>query len=219
MIKSEIRSLITNLLPKWDKSGKYHPKIIDAAIERVLGELYNESFKVSPHSLQRYTKGYGYTVPITVSVYGTTFYSLVPEKIIPFPDKASGVRRVGTPIVAGMTFFPIDAREIDLISGGSYSDTVTSKIGYRVTQTDGVLPLTHRVDFYNMTMPQAVTGVRMDLIIPFSAYTETENVLIPEIPDAQGRSFIDRVLGILGVIQPVDSLDDNKDKQIQNNKQ
>jgi hypothetical protein len=219
MIKSEIRSLITNLLPKWDKTAKYAPRVVDATIERVLGELYNESFRMSPFSLQSYTRGYGYVTPLVVSTYNSIYYTILPDKIIPFPDKASGVRRVSTALQTGFTFFPMDSRESDLILSGSYSNGVTDKIGYALIQSNDVAPASYRVEYYNMTAAIAAVGVRMDLVVPFSSYLDTDNVLIPEIPDQEGKTFTDRVLEILGVVRPVDTLDDNSDVlQQQNNK-
>jgi len=55
------------------------------------------------------------------------------------------------------------------------------------------------------------SGVRIDCIIPFSQYADTDTVLIPESVTQDGKTFIDRVLAPLGVIQPVDLKDDNAD--------
>ena len=213
MIKSEIRSIFRNLLPKQDKTNKWHDKVIDAAIEKVLSEIYNEVFFKNPTELQRYTKEYGYTTALVITSEATTglYYTALPAAIIPFPDKASGVRRISTPIQGGMMFFPIDAREMDYIKSGSYTDSVTSKIGYLVTPT--------RIEFYNVSGAVLTSGCRMDLIIPFSVYTDTDTVPIPEVARQDGQTFIDRVLRILGVVRPVDNKDDNSDPKIENNEQ
>lgn len=211
--KREIRSLIKNLLPAIDKVNKYHPSVIDRAIERVLIEMYQELFAVDVHALMRFTKGYGYNIPIAVNLRTSTgtYYSTLPAKIISFRDKASGVRRISSPISTGFTFVPVDAREVDLLMGGSNTNTVTSKVGYLVTHTE--------VEYYKR--PTGLSWVKMDLIIPFSQYEETDTVLIPEsTPGRQEATFIERVLAILGVIQPKDQKDDNADKVRQiNNKQ
>ena len=213
MQKQEIRSLIKNLLPRLDKSNKYHPKVIDSAIEKVLGEIYTEVFKRNSMELQRYCKPYGYTTALTVNLEPATglYYTTLPAAIYPFPDKSSGVRRVSTIVQGGLTFFPIDQREHDLILSGSNVDAVTSKIGYTVTST--------RVEFYNMSGTVLAAGVRMDCIVPFSVYSDTDTVLIPEEKDDQGRTFIDRVLAILGIVRPIDALDNNADVQPTNNSQ
>jgi hypothetical protein len=145
-----------------------------------------------------------------VSLEATTgiYYTDLPAMIVPFPDKASGVRRVSTKIQGGFTFYPIDARETDLVFTSNVT-TVTSKIGYCVTPT--------RVEYYKMTTDVSDIGVRMDLIVPFSVYADWETVLIPEETDQQGQTFIDKVLRILGVIQKVDLLDNNSDTEPKQN--
>jgi hypothetical protein len=205
MIKEEIRSTIFNLLPKLDRTSKFHPRVIDAAIERVLMEMYQELFDENPLYLQRFTKGYGYTTPLAVAAEGTTgiYYTTLPAKVIPFRDKASGVRRISTVVNTGLSFIPIDQREADILTSGSFADMVTSKIGYMVTP--------ERIEYYKMSGSVPTDGVRTDLIVPFSVYADTDNVLIPETKGPQGETFIDRVLKILQVIQPIDLLDNNAD--------
>jgi len=214
MVKAEIRSLIKNLLPKHDKVGKYHSLILDAAIETVINELYHEVFADNPLTLQRFTKPYGYTVPLVVNYEASSglYYTTLPANIVVLPDKASGVRRVSSPLQGGMSFFPMDAREHDLILSGSYANTVTSKVGYCVTPT--------RVEFYKANAATLTNGVRMDLIVPFSVYADTDQVVIPEIGDLSSsnpykqknaQTLVQRVLAILGVIGSVDQLDNNSD--------
>jgi hypothetical protein len=212
MVKSEIRSLILNILPRFDKTGKYTPRFVDACIEKVLNGMYNDVFRADPLALQRYTKGFGYVTPLTISFEATSglYYTNYPTgiSIVPFTDKASGVRRVSTPIQGGFNFFPMDSREMDFINGSNI-DLVTAKIGYAVTPT--------RVEFYKMSTSVIATGIRMDLIIPFSNYADTDVVLIPEEADAQGTTFIDKVLKILGAVQKVDLLDSNSDIETKQN--
>ncbi len=204
MQKAEVRSLVRNSLPKIDKSNRFHDVYIDAVIEKVINSMYEDVWRLNPLNLQRYVKQYGYSVPIAVLTENSTGikYSTLPVSIVPIQDKSSGVRRISTPIQGAFMFFPVDAREIDLISNGCYFDTVNTKVGYAVNQT--------RVEYYNMNATIEVSGVRMDLIIPFSKYAETDEVKIPEIADLRtGETFMDRVFKILQVVKPVDLLDNN----------
>ena len=210
MLKKEIRSLIASLLPKYDKTGKYHSRFVDAAIERVLIEMYQEVFYESPLALQRFTKPYGYSTALAVNSEASTglYYTTLPVSFVPFKDKSSGVRRVSTPVQGAFTFFPTDQREMDYLQNGSNADSVTAKIGYVVTPT--------RVEYYNMSGTVLTSGVRMDIVIPFSTYLDTDEVLIPESLNKETGEFENRVLAILGVIQPVDLKDDNAEKQVAN---
>ena len=90
MIKSEIRSTIFNRLKKYDSSTNVHPRVIDAEAEIVLNQIYNEVSMVSPLSLMRFAKGYGYTTPLTVLTEASTgiYYTTLPENIVPILDKA-----------------------------------------------------------------------------------------------------------------------------------
>jgi hypothetical protein len=203
MIKQEIRSSIRNLLPKYDKVGRWHDRIVDNAIEKVLSAMYQEIANVNSNDLYRYCKRYGTTTPIAVTqdLNGNFYYSTYPEKVCVINDSSSGVRRITTRTQSGFTFFPMDVSQLEFVRSGSYVDTVNTKIGYLVTQD--------RIEYFDMTTAVRSIGVRMDLLIPFSKYAETDVVLIPEIVDAQGRDFTTRVLAILGVVQPVDLKDDS----------
>jgi len=166
--------------------------------------MYNEIWAVDPHSLQRFTKRYGQTTAIAVAedVTANYYYSNYPAMIVPILDKASGVRRITTRQQGGMTFHPMDAREVELMASGSLFSVITNKIGYVVTQD--------RIEYYGMTAAIALAGVRMDLLVPFSVYADTDTVLVPEIKDGEGMMFSDRVIRILGVINQADLHDDNK---------
>ena len=210
MIKQEVRSLVRNTLPKIDKTNRWHDSYLNAAIEKVLAAMLHDLFTENPLALQRYTVPYGYVTPIPVLTDNLTGikYSTLPESIVSFEDKASGVRRISTIAQGQFMFFPMDFREMDLIPNGVYFSTVNSKVGYAVNQT--------RVEFYNMPASIEQVGVRMDLIIPFSKYGEDDEVKIPEITMVIGTSyqkksetFIDRVMNYLGIASPVDLLDDN----------
>ena len=207
MIKSEIRSTVKNSLQKYDKTARYHDRVLDAVIEKTLNELYTEVFIANPLTLQRYTKGYGYTTPLIIMYEAVTgiYYTILPENIVPFNDKASGVRRIAPATQIGTSFFPMDQREWDLATKGVQSSKVKDGIGYIVNFA--------RVEYYGITSNIITSGVRMDLIIPFSEYGDANVVLIPEHLDDGKRGFIDRVVARLVTIPPVDLKDDNKEKE------
>jgi len=200
MIKSEIRSLIVNLLPKYEETERVHPRVVDAAVEKVLAEFYNLIFLRNPAELERYTKQFGYDTAIAVALEATTglYYSNYPTgiSIIPIPDKASGVRRISTPIQGGVSFYPMDAREMDLAQSGTYVHTISTKIGY--------VPRRTRIEYYKVSAAVVTSGVRADLLIPFSNYLDTDTVLVPELVNNEGVGFTDRVLQILGMVKPVE---------------
>ena len=85
--------------------------------------------------------------------------------------------------------------------GGSYVNYVKDKIGYIVTPA--------RVEYYGMTGAIITSGVRMDILIPFSEYADTDTVLYPEHVTKEGMGFIDRVVQRFIDKPPTDLLDDN----------
>jgi hypothetical protein len=205
MQKQELRSICKNLLPKYEEIVRFHDNVIDRGIEKALAEFYNLVFLRSPHELERYTKQF-YSIGIVLEAATGLYYADYPlmadgitnVTTIAVPDKASGVRRISTNLQGGITFLPIDAREMDLLMAGSYVDTISMRIGYCPRRT--------RVEFYNIS---AATTCRMDLLIPFSKYEETDTVLVPELVNDQGQGFLDRVLQLLSNVKPVE-LNENK---------
>lgn len=205
MRKDEFRSLIKNLLPKAEEVTRYHDNVVDTAITKALNEFYNVVFLRNPLELQRYTYGFGYVTPVAVAFEASTglYYSNFPTGYSPviFPDKASGVRRISTPAQGGTLFHPMDARELDLITQGNFVHTVTGTIGYAVRRL--------RVEYYNVTAAVIASGVRMDCIIPFGQFTDSEIVPIPELTGDEGQGLVDRILMLLGQVRPVE-LHENK---------
>jgi len=206
MVKKEIRSVVFNRLKKYDSSANVHDRVIDAEVETVLNQMYNEVFRMNPLYLQRFCKGYGYTVPLTISTEASSgiYYTTLPEKIVVFNDRASGVRRVAPANQAGMGFFPMDQREWDLALNGLYVNYVKDRIGYIVTPT--------RIEFYGMTGTIITSGIRADLIIPFSKYADTDDVLYPEHTLEDGSGFFDRVVARMREVPPVSLTDDNNEE-------
>jgi hypothetical protein len=214
MIKKEIISYVKGFLPREDKTQRYHSRFVEAVCEKVIVEMYNDLFKINPLLLDKYTKQYGVTTPIAISLESSSglYYSTLPVQVVSLPDRASGVRHIYPVTQSGNQFVPMDAREADIISNTDVA-IVTSKIGYRVRQDT-------RVDYYNTNAVIRSAGVRMDLLIPFSIYADTDVVLIPELTNSDAPSsrygskqpaatFIERVLGLLGVVPPAELADTN----------
>jgi hypothetical protein len=103
----------------------------------------------------------------------------------------------------------MDAREADLIFNTDVA-VVSSKIGYRTRQDT-------RVDYWNMSSAVRATGVRLDLLIPFSVYADDDVVLIPELSEKEGGTFIQRVLKELQIVPPADLEDTNAPAKEQTN--
>jgi hypothetical protein len=207
MIKTEVLSYIKNTVGVVDPTQEYHLRYLEAVVESVLKEMYSDIYKLNPLLLDLYTKQYGVTTPVAISLENSTgiYYSTIPCKIINLPCKSSGVRHIYPLVHTGNQFVPMDSREADLIFNTDIA-IVTSKIGFRTRQDT-------RVDYWNTNAAVRASGVRMDLLIPFSEYADTDVVMIPELTDAQGGTFIMRCLKVLQVVPPTDLSDDNNATQ------
>ena len=202
MIKRELISLCRNLLPREDKTSKYHEEVIAAAISVTYARMLNAIFMENPKELDNYTVTYGVSIALTVVEEAATgiYYTTLPVAYTPFSDKASGVRRIDAVIQGGNKFYPMDAREADLALNGSMFYQAANKIGYIVKRT--------RVEYFNMTDAVETSGVRMDIVPEFSSLDEDDVV---KIPHGKENELIAGTLEMLGVIPPVDLRDNNAD--------
>ena len=136
---------------------------IEQAINTVLGQVFNKD----PNQWDLFSKSY------EADVVGTTNpYSLLPEAIIQTPDLAKGVRRIYagslTESSTQFVFVPIPAFGHQLFSEVGL-DNIDDSIGYEVRHD--------RVKYFNMQYP--ITKVTMDLVIPFSKWSDSDDFPIP----------------------------------------
>lgn len=203
MIKTEVISYIKALIPREDSTQRYHDRILEAVIEKVIIEMYQDLYKINPRLLSQYTKQYGETTPIAIQTDNNTgiYYSALPVKIVSLNCKSSGVVHIFPVVNTGNVFQPMDSTEADLLFNTDVA-VVSNRIGYKVRQDT-------RVDYWNMNSTILGTGVRMSLLVPFSVYGDEDVVMIPELGEREGGSFVNRVLTVLQVIPPADLKDDN----------
>lgn len=204
MIKKELISLVKNLLPKEDKTNKYHTEVIATAMGIVYANMLNDVFNQDPKELDNFVKVYtGQAVLVDANTL--VAYSTLPVAYIPFRDKASGVRKIYAYSDGSMKrFYPMDSRESDLALSGSYFHSVGTRYGYVVKAS--------RVEYFNMVEDGSArfTPVIMEVVPQFTALADDDNVIIP-----QGRenALLAGTLEIMGVVPPVDLKDDNADPQ------
>jgi len=207
MIKREVTSLVKNLLPKQDKTGKYHDAVVEAALNVVYSNILNDIHTEDARELDNYTTMYR-NVAVTLT-YEPYPHSTVPVSYISFRDKASGIRRIWGYDDADtlVRFYPMDSREVDLAQRGSMSGQ--AGIGARV----GYVVRSNTVEYFNMitTSPSLrLSYVNMDIVVEFSALDEDAVV---KLPHGKENVLIAGALEMLGVIPPVDLRDNNADAQ------
>jgi hypothetical protein len=161
MTKGQFTELIKQRLGwKWgDRTIALH---IENAWNQVVGQLFlNDS-----HQLDLYTKTY------TVDVLSGTprKYSLLPVKSIQYKDAANGVRRIHTLCDEQVHFVPMRGIDFQIFSSLDAGIVNTDVVGY--------LSKTDRVEYFDII--DDISQVRMDIVPAFSAWGETDDIMIPQ---------------------------------------
>lgn len=203
MTKSEITSFVWNNLKKIDKTNKYHPIVLEKGITFAFNQGYNDIFEKDPRLLDNYTIGYGRigselipTVNSTTELYEVT----LPTSYVPFPDKASGVRKVYPQLKAtypNHRFYPMSRHEINVAPDTAFGE-IDTRFGYCVRKD--TLEFWGTVDF----------NVTIDIVVPFDEYAATDSVIIPFGKDMQ---LVYAVIEAMRTMPPVDLKDNNADTQ------
>lgn len=134
----------------------------DMAFNTVVGQL----FKQNPNQHNYYAKEY--TINITHSA--PRAYAMLPVAIIQTPDNAQGVRAVYAPKEDGLNFVPMPASGFQI-----YGKLAVGRTGKVV----GYFPKPDRIEFMP-NLPHDLESVRAELVRPFSAYEEDEQVPLPD---------------------------------------
>jgi hypothetical protein len=196
MIKAAIRDLVRSRLLQVDKTSKYHDEIIDHWISMAFNQILGQLFRKGTANWDLYTKRYNGVVvaqdPIT-----DIYYSEFPAPIIQTIDVAEGVRRINTTKGRGLQFAPVSGDNIQILDDLDVN-LVDDVIGYRV--------FADRVEYWGNP---GVATVRMELVIPFTAYEEMDDVKIPGGSDAQ---LIEVVLQFVQGTPPKDLKNNNADQ-------
>ena len=195
MTKNEWIFYIKNIVGASEKTARYHPAQIELVLERAYNQiLYDYSFDET-EDMNYFTKEY---TAVAVSLDATTNrrYSTLPAKIVQMPRNRMSVRHINTNQGTDLQMFPMTERQWELV-GSSDADTYNTRIGYMVRYP--------KIWYYNM--PAYVATVRMVLVIPFSQYASTDEVMIPA---GREQDFERMALEMSGYIQPVDLLNKNK---------
>jgi len=136
---------------------------IENAINTVLGQIFNKE----PFQWDQFSKRYEANI-----VGGNRPYALLPERTIQTPDLAKGVRHIypGSQDKGSdkLIFVPIPSFGHQLFAEVQL-DQVDDTCGYDVKHD--------RVWFYNLRYP--IKTVTMDLVIPFSRWTDDDDFPIP----------------------------------------
>lgn len=202
MTKEYLRSSLSGLLARIDKTNKYHNTFLDHILEAVINSVYYQVHAQNPKALGQYIKAY--SVSSASLVTGTGRYSLsLPTTLVPLPDKRGGVRSLRSSLGLSVYFVPVTHQELSLMEDSQSDDLITSSpsvIYYAVYE--------NVIDFKNMTATIAAAPFYLDLLVAFTSLTDTDEV---PLPYGKNTEILKMALEILGVVPPKDLLDNNSD--------
>lgn len=208
MTKAELRSLVKNYLRKIDNTNKYHNNVIDHSIEHAINQVYNDLFKNNPGDLDDYTKAYGATgavIAVAQDANTGVYYSTIPAAYIPLRDKASGIRHIrGGGLASTLVFYPGSRKDMDLLTSTDTYDTLISNQDYIMYIVKRVT-----VEYKGSATTCSILqdqGVMMDILVPFTAFDDTDTVILPFGQDMKVQEL---AMVFLQQIQEPDLKDDN----------
>jgi len=128
------------------------------------------------------TKAY-YDVDVTLDATTERYSSDLPAPILQVQGLTDGVRNINTVKGTEFSFFPITEDEWELYRG-TLADTINTKIGYMVKRNE--------VWYYNFNT--TISKVRMELVVPFSEFSNTDEVPLPAGKD---QTLVQGVIDLL----------------------
>lgn len=175
-------------------------KVGDRKLAYYIGRVYNSALAnilargISDYS--DYTKEYQ-SVAISQDSNTNVYYSTLPANIIIVPKRAgSGVIRVSGMTSESVEFVPMTNNELQTIEGLEV-DTIDDVVGYVFKHG--------RIEYKGMTATIASGTVKMELVIPFEAYADTD---IVQIPTGSDEMIIQGVVNMLAGTPDEDKLND-----------
>jgi hypothetical protein len=191
MTKEELISLVQNTVRRVDKTNAVHERVVEMALGRAINTMMYEVFRNDMSNIDLYTRTYE-NVSITDDV------ATLPAQIVQLPKVGDGVIAVRATGESVMGFYPMTIQQAQ---NSSFMETSSymSDVGYVVKNTT--------VEFVNL--PDTIEAVDMDLVRPFEAYAMDEEFYVPA---GQDENILRRTLEIMGIVTPVNLLNNNADE-------
>lgn len=208
MTKGEMRSSVKGAMRRIDKTAKFHDELIDKAIEASFNQFLYDIYRKDPRDLDIYTKEYGTEVALAVTENESTeeYYTNLPAAYVSLPEKNSGVRYVVGHDRDHRMLYPMSNREM-LLARTSYVGSTTAEDGDPFTRSFYAVQ-GQKLIYFQVNSDLVAAGVRVGIVVPFSAYADSEEI---NVPFGQDDKVFISVMQKLMQQQPIDQRDNNKD--------
>jgi hypothetical protein len=196
MTKKQFIDYIKALLPRIDKTGKYHSQVVAYTVERAVNNILCDLYLRSPQLIDPYIKSYT-GIEFSENEYTGLWEADLPASYVPLPVVGSGVREVASLTDLSLTFVPVTyedlMRTIDL-------DViyVSSMVNYAVVDDKLIFA----------QEPSEYSEMRVRMLTSFTDYDDTDQFIVPY---GQDMAIIQNIYQILGLVQPVDLYTNNSD--------
>jgi len=209
MTKNEYIDFIRNSLQAVDKTSRFHPEQVAAAMNVAVNTVFYEMYKAQPRvfakSMERYTVQ-TQLIPVNSSAVDPRYTAPLTVDIVDLPRKTGGVLEIlqktliPATLSSVITYVPVTTMEGEQFYG-SESSLPSNVVGFSWSGA-------RVVEFWNMSASQATGTVLARYIPQFKSYASTDNVLLPY---GQDQRIIELVRQYMGVIPPKDLVNDNAD--------
>jgi len=212
MTKIEYIDFIRNSLPMVDKTNKFHPEQVAAAINVAVNTVFYEMYEQQPKSFKKAMERYSTIVQVAVD--STTaphrkYTSTLTVDVVDLPSKSGGIFGIqlrnpgGFSITTTTEFVPVGILEGEQFYGAE-STLPSNVVGFSWDRQRSIE--------YWIGAPISATWADDDLYVrvikQFRSYASTDNVLLPY---GQDTRIIELVREYLGVIPPKDLVNNNAD--------
>jgi len=201
MTKEYLRSSLSNLLARIDKTNKYHNTFLDHILEAVINSVYYQVHAQNPKALGQYTKRYSIQ-SLSTGDAGRYTYTLT-VSLVPMPDKRGGVRNIIDEEDTDIYFAPVTDQEIALMEESQATALTTSSpmVAY-------FAPRSTYIELMGLTVTELYHTFSFDLLVAFTSLSDSDEV---PLPYGKNTEILKMALEILGVVPPKDLLDNNSD--------
>ena len=201
MTKAYLRSQLSNLLAKIDKTSRYHDNFLDHILETCINTTYYQVHEKNPRALGQYTRRY--TTQYLASGAGGRYVYALTVKLVPLPDKRGGVRNIIDEEDRDIYFVPVTDQELSLMEESQSNVLTTSSpmVAYFAVRPN-------MVEFEGLTATELYHTFTFDLIVAFTSLSDGDEV---PLPYGKNVEIMKMALEMIGVIPPKDLLDNNSD--------
>ena len=200
MTKIEYIDYMINSLQAADKTNKFHPKQVEAAINFATNTVFYDLYRKNPKSVMKSMERYAihptpFTVIYSLGVAKPRYTTNLDFDVVNLPTKGSGIIEIlevdasGDAIIDTTTkFIPVSVIEGRQFYG-SESSLPDNIIGYTLTDN-------RTIEYWGMTQAIANLGVHARIIKQFRYHTDTTDIMLPYGQDEKIMELVGLYMGV-----------------------